>query len=156
MAPNGTKEQQQGGDGRVCSAHAQLAGESAAEAKFILTSTVGNAFTQPGGAIQVSSPCTRSSCHRRVVCFSQNGSGESSSCELPLLQHLQDTAKVQCYAGNDSVRVSFALPYRCTFGQHLCLVGSINPLGAWDVGRAWQCGGRRATYVRPVLACFLT
>jgi hypothetical protein len=31
------------------------------------------------------------------------------------------------------VRVSFALPYRCTFGQHLCLVGSVQRLGSWDV-----------------------
>ena len=36
-------------------------------------------------------------------------------------------------AGSDAVRVSFALPYRCIFGQHLALVGSINPLGSWDV-----------------------
>ncbi len=33
----------------------------------------------------------------------------------------------------DTVRVSFALPYRCTFGQHLCLVGSVQRLGSWDV-----------------------
>ncbi|KAK9822642.1 hypothetical protein WJX81_002600 [Elliptochloris bilobata] len=58
---------------------------------------------------RVSSPCLRLRCRRRVMCFSQEGSG------------------------SDSVRVSFALPYRCTFGQHLCLVGSISPLGAWDV-----------------------
>ena len=42
------------------------------------------------------------------------------------------------------MRVSFALPYRCTFGQHLCLVGSIHPLGAWDVRQGvamrWQEG----------------
>ena len=31
------------------------------------------------------------------------------------------------------MRVSFALPYRCTFGQHLCLVGSVQRLGSWDV-----------------------
>jgi hypothetical protein len=36
-------------------------------------------------------------------------------------------------AGGDTVRVSFALPYRCTFGQHLCLVGSVQRLGSWDV-----------------------
>lgn len=36
------------------------------------------------------------------------------------------------------------LPYRCMFGQHLCLVGSIHPLGAWDVRQGvamrWQEG----------------
>ena len=42
------------------------------------------------------------------------------------------------------MRVSFALAYRCTFGQHLCVVGSIHPLGAWDVRQGvamrWQEG----------------
>ncbi|KAK9811665.1 hypothetical protein WJX72_007965 [[Myrmecia] bisecta] len=42
-----------------------------------------------------------------------------------------------CFAagsgGQGGVRVSFALPYRCNFGQHLCLVGSADPLGKWDV-----------------------
>ena len=44
---------------------------------------------KPKGCKQVSSPCTRSRCRRRVVCFSQNGSGESSLSELPLLQQKQ-------------------------------------------------------------------
>ena len=53
-------------------------------------------------------------------------------------------------AGSDAVRVSFALPYRCTFGQHLALVGSINPLGSWDVRQgvtmSWTEGDICATH----------
>ena len=37
-------------------------------------------------------------------------------------------------AGN--VSVSFQLPYRCKFGQQLCLVGDSKELGAWDVAEA--------------------
>ena len=42
------------------------------------------------------------------------------------------------------MRVSFALPYRCEFGQHIALVGSDEYLGDWDVQRGvamnWQDG----------------
>lgn len=38
--------------------------------------------------------------------------------------------------------VTFSLPYRCSYGQHLCLVGAGDSLGNWDVtkGRvmAWS------------------
>ena len=42
------------------------------------------------------------------------------------------------------MRVSFAVPYRCEFGQHIALVGSDEFLGDWDVQRGvpmnWQDG----------------
>lgn len=49
-----------------------------------------------------------------------------------------------CFSGGSSgleekerqnVRVSFKLPYRCKYGQHLSIAGSISPLGGWNVGR---------------------
>jgi Starch binding domain len=33
------------------------------------------------------------------------------------------------------VKITFAVPYRCYFGQHICLVGSEDGLGKWDVKR---------------------
>ena len=42
------------------------------------------------------------------------------------------------------VRVSFAMPYRCEFGQNLCLIGSTLDLGGWDTQRCvnmqWTAG----------------
>ena len=29
----------------------------------------------------------------------------------------------------------FHLPYRCNFGQQLCIVGEVEQLGGWDVQR---------------------
>ena len=34
--------------------------------------------------------------------------------------------------------VRFNLPYRCNFGQHLCVVGSGEVLGQWDLAQAVQ------------------
>ncbi len=46
--------------------------------------------------------------------------------------------------GQEAMRVSFAVPYRCEFGQHIALVGSDEFLGDWDVQRGvpmnWQDG----------------
>ena len=46
--------------------------------------------------------------------------------------------------GEEAMRVSFAVPYRCEFGQHIALVGSDEFLGDWDVRRGvpmnWQDG----------------
>jgi hypothetical protein len=41
---------------------------------------------------------------------------------------------------NAKVKLSFKLPYRCSFGQELCLVGSGDALGNWRVehGRRMQ------------------
>lgn len=36
-------------------------------------------------------------------------------------------------AGDRKVKVTFKLPYRCSFGQEICLVGSGENLGNWDV-----------------------
>ena len=36
----------------------------------------------------------------------------------------------------EAMRVSFAVPYRCEFGQHIALVGSDEYLGKWDAQRA--------------------
>ena len=36
----------------------------------------------------------------------------------------------------EAMRVSFAVPYRCEFGQHIALVGSDEYLGDWDALRA--------------------
>ena len=30
------------------------------------------------------------------------------------------------------------IPYHCRWGQHLCLVGSIEKLGQWDVARGLE------------------
>lgn len=42
------------------------------------------------------------------------------------------------------VKVSFKLPYRCSFGQELAIVGSGEALGNWDVKHAkrmeWTAG----------------
>ena len=47
-------------------------------------------------------------------------------------------------SGQEAMRVSFAMPYRCEFGQHIALVGSDEYLGDWDVQRGvpmnWQDG----------------
>ena len=47
-------------------------------------------------------------------------------------------------SGQEAMRVSFAVPYRCEFGQHIALVGSDEFLGDWDVQRGvpmnWQDG----------------
>jgi hypothetical protein len=37
-----------------------------------------------------------------------------------------------CAAAN-KVKLSFKLPYRCSFGQELCMVGSGDALGNWSV-----------------------
>ncbi len=46
--------------------------------------------------------------------------------------------------GPEAMQVSFAVPYRCEFGQHIALVGSDEFLGDWDVRRGvpmnWQDG----------------
>jgi Starch binding domain len=34
------------------------------------------------------------------------------------------------------VRLAFKLPYRCSFGQELCLVGSGDELGNWSLESA--------------------
>jgi hypothetical protein len=31
------------------------------------------------------------------------------------------------------VHLKLAIPYHCNWGQHLCLVGSAEPLGSWDI-----------------------
>lgn len=31
------------------------------------------------------------------------------------------------------VRLRLAIPYHCNFGQHLCIVGSTESLGAWNI-----------------------
>lgn len=42
-----------------------------------------------------------------------------------------------CFSNADgSVSVNFHLPYRCKYGQKLCLVGSNDVLGGWHVDRA--------------------
>lgn len=33
------------------------------------------------------------------------------------------------------VAVKFVIPYHCRFGQHLCIVGSVDKLGKWDVAK---------------------
>ena len=38
-------------------------------------------------------------------------------------------------SNSDAMRVSFAVPYRCEFGQHIALVGSDEYLGQWDAQR---------------------
>lgn len=35
----------------------------------------------------------------------------------------------------NKVKLSFKLPYRCSFGQELCLVGSGEALGNWSVDK---------------------
>ncbi len=35
--------------------------------------------------------------------------------------------------GGKRVKVSFKLPYRCSFGQEICIVGSGDKLGNWQV-----------------------
>uniref|UniRef100_A0A061QPX2 Starch-binding domain-like protein n=1 Tax=Tetraselmis sp. GSL018 TaxID=582737 RepID=A0A061QPX2_9CHLO len=39
---------------------------------------------------------------------------------------------------DQTVKVLFHLPYRCSFGQSLALVGSPEPLGSWDVSKCVQ------------------
>ena len=34
------------------------------------------------------------------------------------------------------IEVCFMLPYRCKFGQRLCVIGASDNLGAWDVSKA--------------------
>ncbi|KAI7841904.1 hypothetical protein COHA_004432 [Chlorella ohadii] len=42
-----------------------------------------------------------------------------------------------CFSNADgNVSVSFRLPYRCKYGQKLCLIGSNDVLGSWHVDRA--------------------
>lgn len=42
------------------------------------------------------------------------------------------------------MRLAFALPYRCEFGQHLAIIGSSSVLGGWElrrcVGMHWTDG----------------
>lgn len=49
---------------------------------------------------------------------------------------------VRCFANSDGsgavsdgLTVRFRLPYRCHFGQQLCIVGNSEPLGKWEVQR---------------------
>ncbi|KAK9840076.1 hypothetical protein WJX74_002967 [Apatococcus lobatus] len=41
-------------------------------------------------------------------------------------------------AHTSAIKVSFALPYRCNFGQSLSIVGSAHLLGSWNVQRGLQ------------------
>jgi hypothetical protein len=36
----------------------------------------------------------------------------------------------------DAIKILFNLPYRCSFGENLAIVGSGEPLGAWDPDRS--------------------
>ncbi len=31
------------------------------------------------------------------------------------------------------IRLKLAIPYHCNFGQHLCIVGSTESLGGWNI-----------------------
>ncbi|PRW59906.1 carbohydrate-binding module family 20 [Chlorella sorokiniana] len=62
-----------------------------------------------GSALRQAAPARRPSRQRAALCFS-NADG--------------------------SVSVCFRLPYRCKYGQKLCLVGSNDVLGGWHVDRA--------------------
>jgi len=65
---------------------------------------------------------------------------------LPLLQQstprsstrTNAASAVQWFAGlkKDAIRILFNLPYRCSFGENLAIVGSGEPLGAWDPDRS--------------------
>jgi hypothetical protein len=48
------------------------------------------------------------------------------------------------HAVNKKLKLSFKLPYRCHFGQDICIVGSSEDLGNWDprrgVGMQWSEG----------------
>jgi hypothetical protein len=39
-------------------------------------------------------------------------------------------------AGIKTVKLSFKLPYKCSFGQEIAMVGSGESLGNWDVHQA--------------------
>jgi hypothetical protein len=41
-------------------------------------------------------------------------------------------------AGDEGLKLSLALRYRCDFGQHLCVVGGSERLGQWDLQLAPQ------------------
>lgn len=48
--------------------------------------------------------------------------------------YLRSLAIPETVAGSSNkVKLSFKLPYRCSFGQEICLVGSGEALGNWSV-----------------------
>ncbi|GBF93228.1 20S proteasome subunit beta [Raphidocelis subcapitata] len=56
----------------------------------------------------------------------------------------QAPPKAPAGMANKKIKLSFKLPYRCHFGQDLCIVGSSEDLGNWDprrgVGMQWSEG----------------
>eukprot|EP00878_Enallax_costatus_P029705 GHUV01032247.1.p1 GENE.GHUV01032247.1~~GHUV01032247.1.p1 ORF type:complete len:209 (+),score=28.40 GHUV01032247.1:343-969(+) len=73
------------------------------------------------------------------------GAASSSAPEVWALVRPRRQCTVQCFqhktapaptGQQNKVKLSFKLPYRCSFGQELCLVGSGEALGNWSVDRA--------------------
>lgn len=50
----------------------------------------------------------------------------------------RSTNSVRCFSTADgtNVVINFSMPYRCKFGQRLCVIGAQDTLGAWDVVKA--------------------
>lgn len=114
-----------------------------------LSSKLGSASLRPAAPARA-----RPARQRAALCFSnadgkcQCGSGgrRSSGAALPVVQGaplrfcprgrsaLLPLPPAFCAAG--SVSVNFHLPYRCKYGQKLCLIGSNDMLGSWHVDRA--------------------
>lgn len=83
---------------------------------------------------------TRLRCHVSSAC----GVASSSAPAVHVMRaNRSRRVTVQCFQQQaaapvgtgqaNKVRISFKLPYRCSFGQELCLVGSGEALGNWSV-----------------------
>lgn len=86
--------------------------------------------SQPSRAVlrnQCSRPRLKNASHSRYALRCESGDAARFTCCLA-------TATVAPPASAASaVQINFSIPYRVNFGQALCLLGSSDELGAWDV-----------------------